>query len=492
MANRIHAALHRLKGRLLRGLSRRRLAFLCALAVALLAFNGLVFYQNMRTVVDHEQAVRRSQEIMAALDGLLTSLDDAETGERGYIITGDKTYLQPYTAALAHIDPQERQLAALVADNAQQQYYLPRLRSLVAAKLAEMQIVIGTLQSAGAATAAERFLFSDQDENIMVALRDTIGTMKRDDLALLDRRSAQSQDATRTATISLIVAIFPSIVLIVGIFALIQRDVMRTSRIMAEREQSLSREQAARIAAEDAVRMRDTFLSLASHELKTPLTSLLGNAQLLQRGLAQRDELSEREQRKLESIMRQCQRLRLLTEQLLDTSRLQHGQLSIEHAPVAIGELVGRAVEDAQSTTSSHRLEVLGADTQALVLGDALRLEQVLQNLLGNAIKYSPFGGRISIAVIQEDGYVRVAVTDAGIGIPEAAQAQLFERFYRAANVAGKGTISGLGIGLYVVKEIVTQHGGRVEVRSTEGAGSTFIVHLPLYTWEAASGSTGA
>jgi two-component system sensor histidine kinase SenX3 len=116
----------------------------------------------------------------------------------------------------------------------------------------------------------------------------------------------------------------------------------------------------------------------------------------------------------------------------------------------------------------------------------------VLQNLLGNAIKYSPFGGRISIAVIQEDGYVRVAVTDAGIGIPEAAQAQLFERFYRAANVAGKGTISGLGIGLYVVKEIVTQHGGRVEVRSTEGAGSTFIVHLPLYTWEAASGSTGA
>jgi len=117
---------------------------------------------------------------------------------------------------------------------------------------------------------------------------------------------------------------------------------------------------------------------------------------------------------------------------------------------------------------------------QSLIIdGDALRLEQVLQNLLQNAIKYSPTGKRISVAVAQQEQMACVAVTDEGLGIPQSALPRLFERFYRAAQV-DTGGISGLGIGLYVVKEIVTLHGGTILVNSAEGIGSTFTICLPL------------
>lgn len=114
-----------------------------------------------------------------------------------------------------------------------------------------------------------------------------------------------------------------------------------------------------------------------------------------------------------------------------------------------------------------------------MILGNELRLEQVLQNLLQNAIKYSPTGGLILLQAEQDENYACLAVTDHGIGIPRAAQRYLFERFYRSTNVAQQH-ISGLGIGLYVVKELVTRHGGDIEVTSREGQGSTFTVRLPL------------
>jgi signal transduction histidine kinase len=113
------------------------------------------------------------------------------------------------------------------------------------------------------------------------------------------------------------------------------------------------------------------------------------------------------------------------------------------------------------------------------VLGDAIRLEQVLHNLIGNAVKYRPFGGEILVRCARDGARARVAVQDSGIGIPQAALPHLFQRFYRAANVDAQH-ISGMGIGLYVVKEIVSLHGGTVGVTSREGHGSTFSVSLPL------------
>jgi signal transduction histidine kinase len=221
------------------------------------------------------------------------------------------------------------------------------------------------------------------------------------------------------------------------------------------------------------------FLSVASHELKTPLTTLLGNAQLFQRRAIREGSLNERDQRSLRLIVEQGSRLNRMIEALLDLTRIETGQLSIERAPVDLGVLARRMVDEALPGVDQHTIEYRPPDGPLIVVGDELRLEQVIQNLIQNAIKYCPSGGRITVQVTRNESIACVSVTDQGIGIPQAAQARLFSRFYRASNVNPQN-ISGMGIGLYVVKEIVNLHGGTVRVTSQEGQGSTFTICLPL------------
>jgi PAS domain S-box-containing protein len=243
--------------------------------------------------------------------------------------------------------------------------------------------------------------------------------------------------------------------------------------------------------AQDAVRMRDQFLSIAAHELKTPLTSMLGYTQLVQRRTQREGTLNARDQRALGLVAEQAGRLNRMVASLLDLSRLETGQLSIERTPVDLRALAQRLVEEVQPTLDQHRLVLQDAPAPLLIEGDALRLEQVLQNLIQNAVKYDPEGSPITVTVEPRGAMACVAVTDQGIGIPEPAQAQLFSRFYRAPNVDPQ-QISGMGLGLYVVKEIVALHGGTVEVTSTEGHGSTFTICLPLMQAEAVGAAADA
>jgi PAS domain S-box-containing protein len=260
---------------------------------------------------------------------------------------------------------------------------------------------------------------------------------------------------------------------------LVFRDITERKRAEDERHQLLLREQAALAEAREAIRIRDAFFSVAAHELKTPLTSLLGNIQLIQRRAARDGFLQERNQHAFEVVNAQALRLNRLVEALLDASRLESGQLSLDRRQLDLRTLVQQVLAEVQPTLTQHTIVYQAPDQALMVDGDALRLEQVLQNLIQNAVKYSPGASQVHVDLAQQDGVACVAVTDQGIGIPEDALVRVFRRFYRASN-ADERHISGLGIGLYVVKEIVTLHGGTVEIDSTEGAGSTFTVCLPL------------
>ncbi len=231
--------------------------------------------------------------------------------------------------------------------------------------------------------------------------------------------------------------------------------------------------------AQEAVRVRDAFLSVAAHELKTPLTSLFGNAQLLQRRAQRENSMNERDVRTLRVVVEQAARLNRMITALLDLSRLQMGQFNIELGPVDLTALTQRVVDELQPSLEQHTVELTGDALPILVMGDELRLEQVLQNLIQNAVKYSPKGGVVHVHLGRRDQWATVAVSDEGIGIPKDALPNLFRRFYRAHN-AKYHHISGIGVGLYVVSEIITRHGGSITVTSTEGTGSTFTVTLPV------------
>ncbi len=259
---------------------------------------------------------------------------------------------------------------------------------------------------------------------------------------------------------------------------LIVTEITERKRAEQELARLYAAEQQARAAAETAVQIRDQFLSLASHELKTPLTVLLGNAQILQRRVARQHVLEERDRRNLTVIVEQATRLNKLIGMLLDISRIETGQFTLNCTSFDLGVLIRKLVEEMHPTLTRHTLDVTLPEQPLMVVGDELRLEQVIQNLVGNAVKYSPRGGTIMLAVTAEAQVVRVTVTDEGIGIPAEALPQLFQRFYRATNTQTYHIV-GLGIGLFVAKEIVERHGGTITVASQEGIGSSFTISLP-------------
>lgn len=236
-------------------------------------------------------------------------------------------------------------------------------------------------------------------------------------------------------------------------------------------------ERRAREAAQEAVRVRDAFLAIAAHELRTPLTAMIGQAQLLQRRMGRADSITDRERNTVAVIVDQTRRLDQMIGVLLDVSRIEQGQLAIKRRPVDLRAITQRAIEELRPSLERHSVTYDAPDAPLLVEGDELRLAQVVQNLLTNAIKYSPQGGPIAVAVAREGGEARLTVTDRGIGIPQHELPNLFRRFYRVENSDTRG-IGGIGVGLYVVKEIVALHGGDVRADS-QGDGSSFTVVLP-------------
>jgi signal transduction histidine kinase len=251
-----------------------------------------------------------------------------------------------------------------------------------------------------------------------------------------------------------------------------------TDQKQAEEERiALIREQAARAQAEEALRLRDEFLSVAAHELKTPITSVLASAQLIARQVEKRASLDPaRLMDRVRTIDRQAGKLGRLVAQLLDVGRLEAGKLSLEPAETDLVALVEGVAGTLQAQTTKHVL-ALRAPARIETLIDPLRIEQVVTNLLDNAIKFSPGGGTIQVEVSTPDAdTVRLAVSDRGIGIPPDRRARIFERFYQAH---GDDHRSGMGLGLYISRQIVELHGGHIEAEFPPEGGTRFVVTLP-------------
>ena len=246
-----------------------------------------------------------------------------------------------------------------------------------------------------------------------------------------------------------------------------------------EQDTALGQAQAARASAEQAVVDREAFMAMVAHELKAPLAAIIGYGQLLQRRVQAGDTLKSRDLRGLRTIVDSARQLTTMADLLQDATSIESGRLHINRAPCDLCALVREVAETLRATLKRYTLQIRCAEEPLIVEGDLLRLRQVVQNLLHNAIKYSPADRQITLLVERAEDHARLVVSDQGIGIPESAQERIFEHFYRADN-ADKDYISGMGIGLYVVKQIVMLHGGRIEVQSQVGVGSTFIVWLPL------------
>jgi signal transduction histidine kinase len=229
-------------------------------------------------------------------------------------------------------------------------------------------------------------------------------------------------------------------------------------------------------AREDAALLKEEFLSSAAHDLRTPLTVVLGQAELLDRRL-QRDPASPVDPAGVARIVREARRLRDLVSDLLDAQRLEQGRLVMDLVPADVCQIV-EAVRD-RHAGAGVSIEMHRPEAPMVSSVDPPRLEQVIENLVDNAMKYGQRSEPPRVEIKAVDGSVQIAVIDHGVGIPESERSRIFERFFRASNVRSV-TDTGLGMGLYICRQVVEAHGGRIWHEPTPGGGSTFTVSLPL------------
>ena len=232
-------------------------------------------------------------------------------------------------------------------------------------------------------------------------------------------------------------------------------------------------------------RLKDDFVATVSHELRTPLTSMMGFLEMIREGEA--GALNEEQQRFLAIVYRSSERLQRLVGDLLFVARLDANGLQLQFSDVRVDEIVHEAVESVTALARAREVE-LAADVRDLppVWGDRERLAQLVGNLISNAIKFTPPGGRMTVRTFSDDGRAVIEVEDTGIGIPKSEQDRLFQRFFRSST-ATEQAIPGTGLGLVISKAIAEAHGGTIGVTSDRGQGTCFRVELPLEREEAAA-----
>jgi hypothetical protein len=269
-------------------------------------------------------------------------------------------------------------------------------------------------------------------------------------------------------------------------YAKLTRDLTEAKRIEAietaeqQREEMLEAERSARIAAQRATRLKDEFLATLSHELRTPLSAILGWTQVLLRGAIPKGP--DEQKRAIEVIDRNARAQVQLIDDLLDLSRIMTGKLRLDLHQVSFSSVVEAAVDSARPAADAKgiRLKAILGASQDVVSGDSTRLQQVVWNLLTNAIKFTPKGGQVQVLLQRVNSHLELRVSDTGMGIPVGYLPYVFDRFSQK-DTSTTRAFGGLGLGLAICKQLVELHGGVITAASEgEGRGATFSVQLPL------------
>jgi signal transduction histidine kinase len=480
---------------------------LAAAAVAVLvgaAFGALLLAISAQRSATAEE--EHSKDVTAATLRLEKLVVDLETGIRGWTLTVDRRFLEPYTAARRALPAQLASLRRLVADDPQARARTDELAKEINAYVEEyaanvVEIVRETPDIAAIPAVTDegrrrtdeirqRFtrLLAAEDERaqsaaamaesradralVVGAVGFAVSTALIVLFGLALARSiarpvrAAAAGATRMASGDLAVRLPSGGPGEVG-------ELVRAFNVMGERLQSGRAElEEQNEALRESERMKTELVNIVSHELRTPLASVLGFTALL----LKRDFDTPTRRHYLGIVDVQAQRLAALLEDFLDVQRIEHEGLELDATEVDLGSLLGEQVQLYAAQSPTHRLE-LELEAPLRVHADPNRLAQVVGNLLSNAIKYSPEGSVVELEARRSNGRVRIAVRDEGRGIAEDQQDRIFTKFFRGD--AGATGITGTGLGLAVSREIVEAHGGRMGFESAPAQGSTFWVELP-------------
>jgi signal transduction histidine kinase len=439
--------------------------------------NAALSYRATRILINNERWVSHTHQVLTALEVVLSTLKDAETGERGFIITGLNDYLEPYHSAIRQIDEQLHTLKELTTDSPKQQERIPILQQKIAERLSILKTVIDFKES-GNTEGARALIASGVGKRSMDELRTFINEMEDDENKLLAKRTEESKKRQYDTLITFVTANVIAGALLIATAIVVIKAVRARRQAESERSALLAAERTARERAEGANRSKDEFLAILSHELKTPLTAVFGWVQLLKNPEVD----SKTKEKALEVIDRNLRIQNQLIDDLLNVSKIITGKLQIHRETVNALEVVTATIETVRPSADAKQIPIRlesGQDLPA-ISADPARLQQIVWNLLSNAVKFTPKSGSIVVKVSRGDRDLRIVVRDSGEGISPEFLPQVFNRFSQA-DASKTRTHGGLGLGLALVRQLMELHGGTVSAESAgPGKGSTFTVTFPL------------
>ena len=462
------AAFMTFKGKLISGL---------AAATGILLLVAVMSYRSLIQNAEHRQWVLHTYEVLGKLDEVRIGMTDAETGERGYIVTGDESYLAPYVRGVAQVHQSTEEVRKLTTDNAKQQRALDSLEPIIVARLGELRERIEVRRQQGL-TAGISAVREGAGKEYMDQIRAALAGMKEEEEVLLAQRSMELTASSQRTRMVLVFGECLGLVM-VGVAGFItQREMVRRSEAEEETRKlntDLERKVAER-TAELAERARDLersnmeleqFAYVASHDLQEPLRTIASFTQLLAKRYG--DKLDDKAREFIGFAVDGSKRMQTLINDLLSFSRV--GTQGKALVPVRC-----EAMLDAVLRNLKRAIEESGAvitrDSLPVVLADEMQLGQLLQNLIGNAIKFrGDKASRIHVGAERNETGWKISVRDNGIGIGQEHYERIFVIFQRLHT---KTQYAGTGIGLAICKKIAERHGGRIWVEPTPGGGSTF------------------
>ena len=486
------------------------------LALTILIIIGSVSYRSMATLLETANSVTHTHEVLTKLESVISLLKDVETGQRGYLITGDARYLEPYDAAISKVKRVYEEVKDLTKDNPGQQGRLDLAMPLIEKKLAELRETIELRKGVGFEAALEVVL-TNRGKTIMDDIRVVIGAMQEEERRLLSDRSVAAQANVRNTQVVILLSTVGAFVLLLVVSVAIARSITgRVSEIaevanriaqgdtdqtislpstqdeitdlaqafntMTAKRRQVEKELATtHDAALAAVRSKADFVATVSHEIRTPLNGVIGMTDLL---LA--TDLDTDQQEMVETVKNSGEFLLTVINDILDFSKIDAGKLDLEVIDFAIRTAVDEVLDILAERASQKDLELIGlvyVTTPLQLRGDPGRIRQILFNLIGNAIKFTQEGEIVvDVSVIEkatDKTTLRFAVTDTGIGIAPEAQRMLFESFTQADSSTTR-KFGGTGLGLAICKQLVTLMQGEIGVISEKGQGSTFWFTIPF------------
>jgi signal transduction histidine kinase/ActR/RegA family two-component response regulator len=469
--------------------SKRRMLALVALLGSLAAILavGLISNAELSALANSSARVQRSYDLLQTLYDLNSALTDTETNQRGFLLTQDPSYLSQYNTAIAQIRLAMIELRRLSRDEPETRSAIEALETLAGGKLADLQASLLHAQAGSRSTAMANEV-QGKGKFLMDAFRRNSAALETIQRRLLEERRKQEAQARFFSQAVLVTTIVLSLLLVAAAAMIsrrfddrrmmLEKEIAERRRAEEYREALLVSERAARSEAERATKLKDEFVATLSHELRTPLNAIVGWASILRM-----DRRGETITQGVEVIERNAKLQAQMIEELLDMSRIISGKLLFELEPTDLAELVEAAVAAVRPTADAKGVLLNTTVSRCRnVNADAARLQQVTWNLLTNALKFTPRGGRVNIALREIEGQVEMTVSDTGQGIKPEFLPFVFDRF-RQADASTTRRHGGLGLGLSIVKSLVELHGGSVEVDSPgEGRGATFTVRLPAPT----------